>query len=228
VNILIVEDEARIADFLRRGLAAEGWSVSHAQDGEIALELLQAGGFDVMVLDVMLPGISGIDVCRWMRVRNDVTPVLMLTAMGDVDHRVEGLRAGADDYLPKPFDFDELVARLVALNRRSRRQADPSAAAESSVLRWGALVYDLGARRVEVAGRPVELTKREREVLLVFLRNPNRLISRERLLNSIWGVSEDPLTNVVDVHVARLRKKLGDVGAALRTLRGEGYILDCP
>lgn len=223
MNLLLVEDETRIADFVRRGLAAEGWSVTHAGDGETALELLRQDRFDVVVLDVMLPGLSGIEVCRRMRAGRNSTPVLMLTAMGDVEDRIEGLRRGADDYLPKPFDFDELLARLDALHRRSTEYTAPA-----DRLSCGEIHFDLAARRVVAGDRAVELTKRERDVLLHFLRNPNRLISRERLLNAVWGLTEDPMTNVVDVHVARLRKKLGPEGSALRTVRGEGYILDSP
>ena len=228
MNLLLVEDERRIADFVRRGLAAEGWALTHVGDGESALELLRGNSFDVVILDVMLPGISGIEVCRQMRAARDETPVLMLTAMGSVENRIEGLRRGADDYLPKPFDFDELVARLQALHRRSAGHAAVGMSDASQPLACGAISFDFAARSVTVDGELVDLVKRERDVLLFFLRNPNRLISRERLLNAIWGLAEDPLTNTVDVHVARLRKKLGAAGAALRTVRGEGYILDCP
>lgn len=227
MNLLLVEDEERIADFLRRGMKGEGWSVTHASDAETGLELLRQGSFDVVILDVMLPGMSGIEMCHRMRARRDSTPVLMLTALGDVEHRIEGLRRGADDYLPKPFDFDELLARLEALHRRASGSGEASSSS-SSQLTCGAMVFHLDARQVTIGCDAVDLTKRERDVLLFFMRNPNRLISRERLLNSVWGITEDPLTNVVDVHVARLRKKLGSSGEALRTIRGEGYILDSP
>jgi DNA-binding response OmpR family regulator len=228
VNLLLVEDEVRIADFVRRGLSAEGWSVTHAGDGETALELLRRDRFDVVVLDLMLPVLSGIEVCRRMRAAQDATPVLMLTAMGDVENRIQGLRHGADDYLPKPFEFDELVARVAALHRRSTNFHKTGSPGAGGHLACGAVAYDLEARQVTVSNVKVDLTKREREVLLLFLRNPNRLISHERLLNAVWGITEDPLTNAVDVHVARLRKKLGLAAGALRTVRGEGYILDCP
>lgn len=226
MNLLLVEDEERIADFLRRGLSAEGWTVTHVGDGESALNILRHDRFDAVILDLMLPVMSGLEVCRRMRAANDGTPVLMLTALGAVENRIEGLRLGADDYLGKPFAFDELVARLQALHRRVAKYSMADADAEN-LLVCGDVVYDVSARRVTVGGVTADLAKREREVLLFFLRNPNRLISRERLLNAVWGISEDPLTNVVDVHVARLRKKLGLAGFAIRTLRGEGYILDC-
>lgn len=228
MNLLLVEDEERIADFLRRGLSAEGWTVTRAEDGETALEILRRSTFDVVLLDLMLPGISGLDVCTRMRAARDATPVLMLSAMGDVQNRVEGPLGGADDYLPKPFDFDELLARLVALQRRNSGAVTAQDGGSSAAIRCGPILFRLEARQVIVGDMAVSLTKRERDVLVLFMRNPNRLISRERLLNAVWGLSNDPLTNVVDVHVARLRKKLGSAGGALRTMRGEGYILDCP
>lgn len=219
MNVLIVEDEPRVADFLRRGLKAEGWAVTHAPDGETALRLLGEGAFDVVTLDLMLPGISGLDLCRAMRARRDPTPVLMLTALDGTDERVAGLRIGADDYLAKPFDFAELLARIEALARRARMSA-------ASTAETGGLVFDPASFRTTVDGAEVELTVKERELLVMFLANRSRVLSRERILNAVWGAQEDPLTNVVDVTVARLRRKIAPHGERIATLRGTGYRFD--
>ncbi len=219
MNVLIVEDEPRVADFLRRGLKAEGWSVTHAPDGETALQLLGDGAFDVVTLDLMLPGLSGLDVCRAMRARRDPTPVLMLTALDGTDERVAGLRIGADDYLPKPFDFAELLARIEALARRARMVAAVEPAE-------GGLVFDPVSYRTTVDGTEVELSVKERDLLVMFLANRSRVLSRERILNAVWGIQEDPLTNVVDVTVARLRRKIAPYGDRIATLRGTGYRFD--
>ncbi|MEM1346550.1 MAG: response regulator transcription factor [Pseudomonadota bacterium] len=222
MNVLLVEDEARVADFITRGLRGEGWVVEHVVDGETALELLAEGAaFDVVVLDLMLPGLSGSDVCRRMRARHNHEPVLMLTALDTVDDRVEGLRTGADDYLSKPFAFDELVARIEALVRRRRNFE--SATEPDSTLRYGEIVLDTKAMITQVGGTEIELTAKERAILLLFLSNPGRVLARERILNAVWGTQADPLTNTVDVHVGRLRKKLGEHADLIRTVRGAGY-----
>ncbi len=225
MNILLVEDEERVADFIRRGLKAEGWAVEHAGDGESALEILKDRSFDVVILDLMLPGISGQDVCRRMRARRDHTSVLMLTALDALDERIEGLKLGADDYLPKPFDFDELVARLEALHRRVRNFGADEA---SSILAVGKLSLDRKAMALKVDGKPVELTAKEREILLLFMLNPDRLLSRERILNAAWGTQEDPLTNIVDVYIGRLRRKIAPYENMISTLRGVGYRMNMP
>lgn len=221
MNLLLVEDEIRVADFVQRGLRGEGWTVTLAQSGEDALELLAQDDFDVIVLDLMLPGISGQDVCRRIRAKQNATPVIMLTAMGDVDDRVKGLRLGADDYLAKPFDFDELVARIEALARRGA-SGDPTAERQS-VLAVGELSYDTRSLEARVGGEAIELSAKERDILHMLMANPGRVYSRERILNALWGVNEDPLTNVVDVYVSRLRKKLGPCGEMIATVRGAGY-----
>ena len=222
MNVLLVEDEAHVADFIARGLKAEGWVIEHAGDGETALDLIQRHAFDVVVLDLMLPGISGLDVCRKLRARRSVVPVLMLSALDATDERVAGLRVGADDYLPKPFDFDELVARIEALARRAARFADGE---DSHVLRHGALSFETLSLIVAVDGREVELTSKERDILKLLMANPDRVLARERILNAVWGAQADPLTNVIDVYIGRLRKKLGDHGNAIQTVRGLGYRL---
>ena len=220
MNLLLVEDETRVADFVQRGLRSEGWTVTLAQSGEDAMELLADDDFDVIVLDLMLPGISGQDVCRRLRAKRDVTPIIMLTAMGDVEDRVRGLKLGADDYLAKPFDFDELVARVEALARRATNGVgEPKA----HVLTVGRLSYDTRSLEVRVDGQVIALSAKEREILHMLMADPGRVYSRERILNALWGVNEDPLTNVVDVYVSRLRKKLGPGGGMIATVRGAGY-----
>ena len=221
MNLLLVEDETRVADFILRGLRAEGWMVTHAAEAEMALELMDGHSFDVLVLDLMLPGLSGQDLCRKLRARGDHTPILMLSALDALDERVEGLRIGADDYLVKPFEFDELIARIEALARRSSRFAE----APDTVMRVGAISLNLETLEASVDGDPLELTVKEREILKLFLSKPGRVLSRERILNTVWGASEDPLTNVVDVYVGRLRRKLGEHGNRLQTVRGAGYRL---
>ena len=225
MNLLLVEDEDRVADFIVRGLAAEGWMVERAGSGEAALEVLRERRFDAVILDLMLPGVSGQEVCRRLRARREFVPVLMLTALDARDERIEGLRIGADDYLAKPFDFDELVARVGALVRREREFRE---APERGTLERGPIRLCTVSARVDVAGEPVALTARERDLLKLFLLNPGRVLARERVLNALWGTQQDPLTNIVDVYVARLRKKLGAAGAAIVTVRGLGYRLDGP
>ncbi len=220
MNVLLIEDEERVASFVRRGLAAEGWTVQHAPDGETGLELLAQGKADVIVLDLMLPGISGQDVCRKLRARRDVTPILMLSALDTAEERTCGLRIGADDYLPKPFDFDELIARIEALHRRATAF---DGHADAEVVDCGRITFDRRAHVVRVDKAPLDLSAKEREVLLFFLSNPGRVLSRERILNAVWSVNEDPMTNVVDVYVGRLRKKLGEQGRRIATLRNVGY-----
>ena len=220
MNILLVEDETRVADFIRRGLAADGWSVDHVACGEDALEQAASNGYDVILLDLMLPGIQGKDVCRKLRARNAKTPILMLTALDSPEEKIEGLKVGADDYLTKPFDFDELVARIEALHRRATGYTSQ---AKDDLISSGGLTFDRASLQVIVRGKEVELSKKERDLLLLFLTNVGRVLSRERILNSVWGLNADPLTNVVDVYVGRLRRKMGAEGARIVTLRNVGY-----
>lgn len=220
MNILLIEDELRVADFVRRGLKAEGWVVEHASTGEAGLEIMQDRDFDVIILDLMLPGISGQQVCQKMRARSNTTPVLMLTALDSTDERVAGLRLGADDYLPKPFDFDELIARIEALHRRVIGYASDD---NDGKLQHEGLVYDSAAMVLTVDGVVVDLSAKERELIAILMASKNRALSRERILNSVWGTHEDPMTNVVDVYIGRLRKKLGPYGGLITTVRGAGY-----
>ena len=220
MNILLVEDETRVADFIRRGLSAEGWAVDHAADGEDALEHAASNSYDVILLDLMLPGIQGQDVCRKLRARKSKTPILMLTALDSPEEKVDGLKMGADDYLAKPFDFDELIARVEALHRRATGYTSD---AGEAILTSGNLTFDRASLQVTVDGAEIELSKKERDLLLLFLTNTGRVLSRERILNSVWGLNADPLTNVVDVYVGRLRRKIGAEGERIVTLRNVGY-----
>ncbi len=223
MNILLVEDEVRVADFIRRGLAAEGWGVTHVSDGETALDLLADAPFDAIILDLMLPGISGQDVCRKLRARANVTPLLMLSALDSTDERIAGLKLGADDYLPKPFDFEELVARLEALHRRTQRYAS---AQDADLLDCNGVSFDRRSLTVLIDGGSIDLSGKEREILLLLMSNTGRVFSRERILNAVWGVTADPLTNVVDVYIGRLRRKLRQHGSRIVTLRNVGYRFD--
>ncbi len=220
MNILLVEDETRVANFIRRGLKNEGLFVEHAKDGETALEFLRNRNFDVVVLDLMLPGISGQKVCQTMRARRDFTPILMLTALDATDERVAGLKLGADDYLPKPFDFNELLARIEALNRRDNLFSD---AGTVNTLQHEGLLFNRDSLQLTIDDEEVELSAKERELIILLLSHKKKVLSRERILNAIWSTQEDPMTNVVDVYIARLRKKLGSYGEQIVTVRGTGY-----
>lgn len=223
MNILMIEDEPRVADFVRRGLRTEGWVVETTHSAEDGLALLNDAQYDLVLLDVLLPGMTGEELCRHLRaIRNDV-PILMLSALGSTDNRVTGLRSGADDYLSKPFDFDELVARIEALHRRrSGRRSE----GETQPLTVGPLVFDPGAMRLTQDGVELDLSTKERDVLVLLMKNPGRVLARERLLNAAWGLEADPLTNVVDVTISRIRRKLAQGQTMITTIRNYGYRLD--
>jgi DNA-binding response OmpR family regulator len=224
MSLLLVEDDARVADFLVRGLEAEGYVVIHAKDGPEGFERATSETHDVLILDVMLPGYSGKELCRRIRARGLTTPVLMLTAMDAVEDKVDGLRGGADDYLTKPFDFDELLARVEALVRRSKGfEQRPDAR-----LIVGDLSLDRETMVVRKGDRAVELTAKEFQLLEVLMGSPGKVMSRTRILNKVWGYDSDPLTNVVDVYIRRIRSKLDiepDQGL-IRTVRGYGYKIE--
>ena len=225
MSLLLVEDDARVADFLTRGLEAEGYTVVHAADGPSGLAKAAGGeSWDMMIVDVMLPGFSGRELTRRLREGGHTTPVLMLTAMDAVEDKIEGLRGGADDYLTKPFDFDELLARIEALIRRGRGfEAAPD---RRLVVRD--LVLDREAMEVRRGGRLIELTGKEFQLLELLMSAPGKVLSRTRILNKVWGYDSDPLTNVVDVYIRRIRAKLeldSETGL-IRTVRGYGYKLE--
>ncbi len=225
MKVLIVEDDARVADFLQRGLRAEGYVPSVAVSAEDALPLLRGGEFDIALLDVMLPGQSGMELCQQIRAECHPVPVLMLTAMGSVQERVAGLRCGADDYLTKPFAFDELLARIEALLRRPAQLVQ-----RASELVVGELVFDRSRMEVRRSEQALSLTARELALLELLMSSPGRVFSRERILSNVWGVDADPLTNVVDVYIRRLRSKLDQAEQAswITTVRGLGYRLEPP
>ncbi len=214
-RILIAEDEARLASFLEKGLRASGFTTTVVGDGITAETLANGGDFDLLILDLSLPRKGGLEVLRDLRSAGRRLPVIVLTARSDPHDRVAGLESGANDYLPKPFHFEELVARI----RVQLRGGDP--AAEETQLRVGAVALDLRTRWASVAGDTVELSAREFELLRTFLQHPNQVLSREQLLARVWGYDYDPGSNVVDVYVGYLRKKLGQ--DKFETVRGVGY-----
>ena len=222
MRILIVEDDPHTATFIAKGLTEDGHTVDQADNGRDGLFLATTETYDAIVLDRMLPAVDGLTVLRTLRGAGSVTPVLVLTALGDVDHRVEGLRAGADDYLVKPFAYAELSARIDSLLRR--RQA-PSA--ETTELRVGDLELNLLTREARRAGRSIELQPREFRLLDYLMRQAERVVTRTMLLEAVWDYHFDPQTNVIDVHISRLRQKIdrNHPKPLLHTVRGAGYRL---
>jgi DNA-binding response OmpR family regulator len=219
--VLVVEDERRLAQLVRRVLEEEGHTVDTAHDGDEGLTMALDASHDVIVLDVMLPGRDGISVCRELRQQRVDTPVLLLTALDGVDDRVRGLDAGADDYLPKPFAFQELLARIRALGRRRVQAREPSE------LRFEDLVLDLRRRRAQRAERMIELSPKEFSLLEYLMRNDGRVVTRTQILDHLWGYDYDSESNLVDVYVAYLRRKVdkGHKHPLIRTVRGVGYAL---
>jgi two-component system copper resistance phosphate regulon response regulator CusR len=216
VKILLVEDEVRVASFVVKGLEAHGYPVEHVATGTEALARIRDGEPDLILLDLTLPDLDGMEILRRLREGGAVVPVIILTARGDVDDRVQGFDVGADDYLTKPFAFDELVARL-------RARLRPRPTSDSAVLRAGNLVLDLNTRRVEVEGREVALAAREFELLETFLRHRGQVLSRTQLLTRVWGPKTELHSNVIDVYVGYLRRKVG--ASCIETVRGTGYRL---
>jgi len=220
MRVLVVEDEKKTASFIRKALQAEGMAVDILHNGSDVLTAVETTGFDVVVLDIMLPGRDGLSVLRQMRQRTNPTPVLLLTARGEVNERVEGLNAGADDYLSKPFALAELVARVRALGRRA-------ADVKSVVLRIGNLTLDTVTRVAKRGDTPIELASREYRLLEYLMRSSGRICGRMAIVEKVWDYDFDPGTNLVDVYVMRLREKI-DTGfepKLLHTVRGVGYVL---
>jgi len=220
MRILLVEDEPGVARFIRKGLEQEGHAVDLADDGDVGLHLALEEDYDLMVLDVMLPGPDGVSICSEVRRHHIATPVLMLTVKSTVADMVAGLDAGADDYLTKPFSFEEFLARVRALTRR--RGADMVA------LELGPLRIDAVAHRVTVDGAELPLRPKEYAILAYLVRNAERVCSRTRILENVWGYDFDPMTNVLDVHIKSLRERLREAGGqvAIRTVRGMGYTVE--
>lgn len=223
MRILIVEDETRIADFLQRGLRAEGHFPVIANDGEAGLALALEGDFDLILLDLMLPGVHGREICQQLRMSKINTPLIILSAMDSLDDVIAGLRMGADDYMTKPFSFEELLARIETVMWRSSQVA-----AEEQSLAVGPLAFDRGSLRFTVAGREIRMTAKELAIIELLMSHPGTLFSRERILSNVWGMNMDPLTNVVDVYIGKLRKKIdGDNAESfIETVRGLGYRLN--
>jgi DNA-binding response OmpR family regulator len=213
-HVLVIEDDPPLADFLNRALADEGMDPTRCGTMAEAIELASKRPFDVIVLDWMLPDGDGLSVCATLRERGNTTPILMLTARGEVVDRVTGLKSGADDYLVKPFELDELVARIDALVRRS---------ALASVIKMGELEIDRLGRRVGIAGTPLDLTGIEYRLLVRLVNAAGTPVDRAALLQDVWGLRFDPGSGVLEVHISRLRDKLGDSSWMIETVRGKGY-----
>ena len=222
VKVLVVEDDPAVRGSLERSLRFEGYEVLTAADGEAALAAVAASAPDAVLLDLGLPRLGGVEVCRRLRAAGDTTPVLMLTARDATSDRVAGFDVGADDYLPKPFALEELLARLRALLRRTA-----TARAQGSVLVVGDLRLDTGTREVTRAGREIVLTKTEHDLLELLLRHPRQVLPRERILREVWGYDFDPGSNTLEVYVGYLRRKTEEGGEPrmLHTVRGVGYVL---
>jgi two-component system copper resistance phosphate regulon response regulator CusR len=222
IRILVIEDEAPIADFVVRGLREEGFTVEHAADGEDAWHALQTSSWDLVLLDWWLPGPDGLTLLRRFRQAGGETPVLFLTARDAVSDRVRGLDSGADDYLCKPFAFSELLARVRALTRRRERTA-------STVLSYQDIRLDLATHRADRAGNALDLTVKEEALLVFFLRHPGEVLSRTRIYEQVWDERYDGLSNTLEVHMVELRRKLEAHGPRLiHTLRGRGYLFGDP
>ncbi len=220
-RILVVEDDVDTADYLTKGLREAGYTVEHATDGRDGLYLASSSSFDAVVMDRMVPGMDGLSVVKALRAGGVETPILILSALGQLDERVSGLRAGGDDYLTKPFGFSELHARLENLVRRGAGRA------VETTLRCGDVAMDLLSRKVTRQGRSLDLLPREFKLLEYFLRNKDRVVTRTMLLEQVWDYRFDPHTSIIDTHISRLRKKLdeGFERPLLHTLRGVGYRL---
>jgi two-component system, OmpR family, response regulator MprA len=220
MKVLVVDDEPAVRDALRRALTLEGYEVDLAEDGIEGVTAAATRGPDAIVLDILMPGLDGLEVCRRIRESGDRTPILMLTARDEVQDRVAGLDAGADDYLAKPFALEELHARLRALVRRST-------GSEADVLRFGDLALDTRTREVTRDGRPIDLTRTEFSLLELFLLNPRQVLSRAQIFDRVWGYDFGPSSNALEVYIGYLRRKLeaGGERRMIHTVRGVGYAL---
>lgn len=225
MRILIVEDDTETADYLVKGLAEGGHVADHAATGPDGLSIALGGGYDALIVDRMLPGMDGLSLIRVLREEGNGTPVLILSALGQVTDRVKGLKAGGDDYLVKPFAFSELMARLEALNRRAAAETKTVTALQVADLR-----LDLLARTVIRGGKPIDLQPREFLILEYLMRHAGQVVTRTMLLEAVWDYHFDPQTNVIDVHISRLRSKIdkGFTPALLQTVRNAGYCLRAP
>jgi len=222
MRILIIEDDIEAAEAMSRGMTEAGYDCQHAADGELGLEAARKGGFDVLIVDRMMPKMNGVQVVEAIRREGDATPVLFLSALGEVSDRVDGLTAGADDYLVKPYAFPELIARVEALSRRRETGA------VATTLKVGDLEMNLIARTVHRGDTEIDLQPREFQLLEFMMRHAGQSVTRTMLLEKVWEYHFDPQTNVIDVHISRLRSKIdkGFERQMLQTVRGAGYRLD--
>ncbi len=231
MRILVVEDDADIASLLQRNFRAEGHETDRAATGDKALDLVRNHAYQAIILDVMLPGRSGLDVCRLLRKQSHTATIIMLSARDTVADRVEGLSAGADDYLVKPFAFEELYARLIAQQRRRARE-ETGDESDTDTVRCGALTYSPPTRELAREGNRVTLTEREADLLLYFIRNAGTPLARETIFEALWQDHGGAAVNVVDVYVGYLRRKLAslapDAASVLRTVRGKGFMFVAP
>jgi len=218
MRVLVVEDDAKIASFVTRGLKQAGYAVDHASDGEAGLALAESTDYDAAIIDVMLPKLDGISLVRRLRLSRRLTPILFLSAKSSVDDRVRGLQSGGDDYLTKPFAFSELLARVHALIRRA------NSSPEATKLVAGDVTLDLVTREVTCGGRPVDLQPREFSLLAFLLRHAGRPVSKTMILEHVWDYSFDPQTNVVDVVMSRLRARIDSDHERIETIRSVGYV----
>ena len=223
VNILIVEDEPKVVAFLKKGLLEQGYDVEVAYDGRTGEKLATKSGFDLIILDVIIPYVNGVELCQRLRSKNIQTPVLMLTALGTTDDKVEGFDAGADDYLVKPFEFKELLARIKALTKRSSGLVQ-----NSNTLKFAGLELDMNKKLAKRDGKLIELTAKEFSLLEYFMHNKGKVVSRADISEKVWDINFDTGTNIVDVYVNILRKKIdkGSSTKLIHTRIGMGYIFD--
>ncbi len=222
MNLLLIEDDLEAAEYLAKGLRENGYEIDHSADGRDGLEKASSGRYEVIIADRQLPFVDGLQIIAALREKEDRTPVLILSALGTVDDRVAGLRAGGDDYLTKPFAFSELLARIEALRRRASISAETV-----TRLKVGDLEVDLLARRAHRGGRAIDLTTKEFQLLEYLMRRPGQVVTRTMLLENVWNLHFDPQTNIIDVHMSRLRNAIdkGYPKPLIHTVRGAGYVL---
>ena len=227
-KILLVEDEVHVVSFIKRGLSEEGFEISVAFDGKTGLDMALSGQFDLIILDIMIPEVNGIDVCKEIRKKNQNIPILFLTALGTSDNIVHGLGVGADDYLVKPFKFIELVARIKTLLRRTDNHSNIEPGVDENLIyKIDDLILNDYSKSITRAGKTISLTSTEYRLLLYFMKNKNRVLSRLDILEEVWGVNYDLGTNVVDVYVNYLRKKIDSNSNTklIQTVIGMGYVM---
>ncbi|HCQ71633.1 MAG: DNA-binding response regulator [Alphaproteobacteria bacterium] len=224
MKLLLIEDDAQVASYVSKGMQEAGYIIDHADNGKDGLFLATTEYYDALIVDRMLPALDGLTIIKTLRGAGNTTPALILSALGEVDDRVKGLRSGGDDYLVKPFAFEELLARIEILARRSAQSADGA----DTKMCAGDLEMDLLARRVTRQGKDIDLQSREFSLLEYILRNKGKVVTRTMLLENVWDYHFDPQTNVIDVHISRLRSKIdkGFSTSLIRTVRGAGYIID--